>query len=97
VFLLRLSTPRKPTRIFTSGSSPQQQSHTDMILSLFELLRFRVRGLRSLSQHSCAAQKPPTLIFDDFEYDLAVGPRGDCAKHDAERLGRTPLLAYHPA
>jgi hypothetical protein len=39
----------------------------------------------------------PVLIFDDFEYDLAVGTRGGCVKDDAERLGGTPLLANHPA
>jgi hypothetical protein len=39
-------------------------------------------------------QKPfPVLIFDDFEYDLAVGTRGDWVKDDAERLGSVPLLA----
>ena len=96
MFVPRLYTPGTPTWIFRSGLSLWQQSLTGMLIAY---LSCAVSGSwASLSGLTLAAHKPfLTLILDDFEYDLAVGPRGDCAKHDAERLGRARLLAYHPA
>jgi hypothetical protein len=47
---------------------------------------FGRRGIAQRGQQEVdgAARKPfSALIFDDFEYDLAVGKRGDCVKDDA--------------
>src|SRR5271169_856632 len=36
------------------------------------------------------------LIFDDFEHNLTIGPRGHRVEDRADRFGGAPLLADYP-
>ena len=58
VFLPRLSTPRNPTRIFTSGLFLRQQSHTGMILSKLLPKSPRHLGVLKLAAEKAAWGKP---------------------------------------